>query len=84
MGDPRKPKGDLDWTELLADVRSENQNPAPKGWKTIREVARETGYSDAHTSKLLMKAVDEGKAEVKKFHIDQGYRYYPTRHFRML
>ena len=83
MGNTRKAKSDLSWAELLREVRRA-VDEGPDGWKTPRQIAKETGYSVAHTAKLLKTATEDGNAECRKFHVDQGNRSYPANHFRML
>jgi hypothetical protein len=83
MGNTRKAKGDLGWAELLSDARR-TVDEVPEEWKSVRQISQETGYSNAHVAKLLKIAVEEGRAERRRFHVDQGYRTYPSNHFRML
>jgi hypothetical protein len=83
MGNTRKTKSDLSWTDLLAEERKVPAEEVPDGWKTSRTIAEEQGRSISYTSCLLRDAVRAGKVEVKRFSIDVGPRTYPVPHYRI-
>ena len=84
MGNTRKTKGDLSWTDLLAAERKVPSENVPDGWKSARTIAGEENRSISHTSWLLREAVREGRVEVQKISIDVGSRTYPVPHYRIV
>ena len=55
----------------------------PSGFKTIAEIAKETGKSDSQTRKYIREAVKMGLVEEAKFKVATGNKLYPTPHFRI-
>jgi len=84
MGDTRKTKGDLNWTDMLAEARLPEVEPAPEDWKTVKQIAAEIGKSDSHTQRLLQDAFEKGRSERKQYPVFSGFRYYPIFHYRMI
>ena len=84
MGNTRKAKDDLSWTELLSEERvSEGlDNPGPD-WKTTEMIAEETDKSVSHASWQIRMAMRSGKLEMQKFLIDTGIKPYPVPHYRI-
>lgn len=39
----------------------------PKGWKTVRQIAQETGLKEQRAGAILREAIAEGKCERRKF-----------------
>lgn len=57
----------------------------PEGWKTIRQIAEETGRSVCSTHKHVKGLACEGKVEVRKFMVPTDSRgYYPVPHYRIV
>jgi len=83
MGNSRKAKDDLSWTEMLAETRMETAE-VPAGWKTASEIAKEMDRSVSTASQQLRVAIDSGRAEVRKFPIKAGDRIYPVPHYRII
>ena len=84
MGNSRKDKDDLSWTELLSDERISDSldQPGPE-WKTTEMIAEETGKSISHASWQLRMAMREGRLEMQKFLINTGIKPYPVPHYRI-
>ena len=83
MGNTRKTKDDLSWTELLSESMADPlDNPGPD-WKTSHQISAETGKSLSHTSWQIRVAMREGKLEMQKFLIDTGIKPYPVPHYRI-
>ena len=84
MGNTRKAKDDLSWTELLSESMAEPfEKPGPD-WKTTEMIAEETGKSISHASWQIRTAMRSGKLEKQKFLIDTGIKPYPVPHYRII
>ena len=84
MGNTRKPKESVEWTELLKDAReSECSGPPPdEGWMSREDFRKISGYSESHVSKVTRDLIDAGKMEKKKFKVWTGCRFFPLMYYR--
>lgn len=46
----------------------------PKGWKTLRQISKETGLKEARAGAILRDAMAEGKCERRKFQSESDPR----------
>ena len=84
MGDTRKAESDLGWTTLLRELRRDEAEEPPEGWKTANQIAGEIGRSRSHTVKMLQHAIELGSAERRIYQEWKGTRMFPTPHYRMI
>ena len=82
MGDSRKSKDDLKWTELLHDARAEEHEPPGKEWISRKAMRDKMGYSEGHMNKIISDLIGSGKLERKRFKVWTGARYYPMTYYR--
>lgn len=82
MGNSRKSKDDLKWTEMLHDARAGEHQPPGKEWISRRDMKAKFGFSDGHMNKILADLIEAGKLERKMFKVWTGSRYYPMSYFR--
>lgn len=82
MGNSRKAKDDLKWTEMLHDVRAEEHEPPGKEWISRRDMRKKMGFSDGHMNKVVADLIASGRLERKRFKVWTGCRYYPMTYYR--
>jgi len=70
-----------EWFDVLAAANSGDDDEVPEGWKTVREIAAETGYSEHHTWKQLRQLHEQGKIERRRFKICTGTTVRPVPHY---
>ena len=83
----KKPKADMtpnDWLAVLARASLKTADEVPEGYKTVAQIAKETGKSNSRTNKTLREAVKQGLVETRRFNIPTGDKLYPVPHFRIL
>jgi hypothetical protein len=73
-----------DWLGILSSAGKKVPDEVPPGFKTVAQIAKETGKSNCQTNKTLREAVKLGLVERRKFVITTGYKLYPVPHFRIL
>ena len=83
MGDSRKAKGNLRWTEMRSEVSASGIEKPSAEWKTIAQIAKETHRSIPYVTYLMRQARSDETVEVKKFKIQTGGRLYPVPHYKM-
>jgi hypothetical protein len=72
-----------EWLEAITKLRAEqSEKPAP-GFKTREEIQKDLGLSQAGTSRVLSLMVATGRAEMRKFRIENGGCIRPVPHFRL-
>lgn len=78
MASPR-----INAAEALADALRAAQcsqpETVPKGWQTMRELSKLTGYSRAETTRRLKKTPHE----CRTFRVQCGRQVYPVPHYRL-
>jgi predicted transcriptional regulator len=72
-----------DWLKVLASAGKRVADEVPPGFKTVAQIAKETGKSNSQTNKHLREAVKLGLVETRKFNVPAGEKLYPTPHFRI-
>jgi len=72
-----------DWLSVLAQASKGVADDVPAGFKTLAEIAKETGKSDSQTRKYIREAVKMGLVEESKFRVRTGNKIYPTPHYRI-
>ena len=82
MGDSNKNKNDLDWLDQLREGFSGYAEDVPSDWKTVKQLAKESGMSEVHTRKLVAKGIEDGTVDVRKFKIQTITRLMPVPHYR--
>ena len=70
-----------EWFDILAAANSGDADEVPAGWKTVREIAAETGFSDHHVWKRLRSLHEAGKIERRRFRICTGTTIRPVLHY---
>jgi predicted transcriptional regulator len=83
----KKPKADMtpnDWLAVLSQASKQIADEVPEGFKTVAQIAKETGKSNSQTAKYLREAVNLGLVEDAKFKVATGNKIYPVPHFRIL
>jgi predicted transcriptional regulator len=83
----KKPKANMtpnDWLAVLAQASKQIADEVPEGFKTVAQIAKETGKSNSQTAKYLREAVNLGLVEDAKFKVATGNKIYPVPHFRIL
>ena len=73
-----------DWLAVLSAASTRTPDVVPKGFKTIDQIAEETGSSITTTRKNVRAAVKAGAVECQRFNIGAGQKIYPTTHYRIL
>lgn len=61
-----------EWLKKLRLAAIETVDKVPPGWKTKREIAKETGFSPKYIEQLLRASVEAGKIQRKTFKIQVG------------
>ena len=82
VGNSNKNKNDLGWLDQLREEFSGHAEDVPDGWKTVKQLAKETGMSEVHTRKLVAKGIESGTVDVRKFKIQTITRLMPVPHYR--
>jgi len=72
-----------EWFDVLAAANSGDADEVPEGWKTVREIAAETGFSEHHTWKQLRQLHERGKIERRRFKICTGTTIRPVPHYNL-
>mgnify|MGYP001312845670 CR=1 FL=1 len=72
-----------EWMEALGGALHRGPEQVPEGWHTVREIAAMTGYSEVWTYKKLLRLVEQGKAEIKRFRITTGQRTMRVAHYQI-
>jgi hypothetical protein len=72
-----------EWMEALGGALQRGPEQVPEGWHTVREIAAMTGYSEVWTYKKLLRLVEQGKAEIKRFRITTGLRTMRVTHYQI-
>jgi predicted transcriptional regulator len=83
----KKPKADMtanDWLAVLAKASKQIADEVPEGFKTVAQIAKETGRSNSQTAKYLREAVKVGLVEERRLKVPTGNKLYPTPHFRIV
>ena len=57
-----------EWFDVLAAANSGDADEVPEGWKTVREIAAETGLRESHTWKQLrrLEKLSDGVLEFER------------------
>lgn len=82
MARTNKNKNNLDWLNQLREEFSGRPVSVPDGWKTIKQLAKESGMSEVHTRKVVATGIENGTVEVKKFKIKTITRLMPVPHYK--
>ena len=80
----KKPATANDWLAVLAAASARTPDVVPPGYKTIDQLAEETGASVTTTRTRIRAAVKLGAVECQKFNVQSGQKTYPTSHYRIL
>jgi hypothetical protein len=72
-----------DWLAILSSAGKRVADEVPPGFKTVAEIANETGKSTSQTTKHLREALKLGLVETRKFNVPAGEKLYPVPHFRI-
>lgn len=70
----------MNFWEQLAQARIEEE--VPKGWLTMKEIAKEMGKSVERASSLVRKALEEGKIETRPFKVLRSGVVRPIPHYK--
>lgn len=73
-----------EWLAILAKAGRKKVEHVPDGWKTVIEIAEETGRSKSHTAKMLNEAFESGAIERKEFVVDRRSKIQSVPHFRII
>ena len=82
MAHPRKNKDDISGLEKLRQEVTHQAEEVPEGWRTIKELSDELKLSDSQTRKIILKGLEMGSVETRKFRINTALRAYPVPHYR--
>ena len=63
-----------DWAALISEVILANGRPPGGNWKTVAEIARESGLSEVRTSAIALTWLKLGRAERVSGRSDTGRR----------
>lgn len=74
----------MSWTEHLAESRQVEVEGPPAGWKSVREVAKEIGKSEAHTQNILNSEWRAGRVERRSYPRWTGVRFYPCFYYNWI
>jgi len=55
----------------------------PEGWMTVRQISAAAGYSETWAYKKVLKLVEVGKAEKRRFRINTGQRAMSVTHYHI-
>jgi len=77
---PKRPIAS-EWFDVLSAANYGNADEVPEGWKTVREIAAETGYSGHHVWKRLRQLHEAGKIERRRSRICTGTTIRPVPHY---
>jgi predicted transcriptional regulator len=80
----KKPATANDWLAVLSMASARTPDVVPAGYKTIDQLAAETGASITTTRTRIRAAVKAGAVECQKFNVQSGQKTYPTSHYRIL
>jgi len=72
------------WLAVLMAAKVRPPDVVPKGFKTIEQIAEETGGSITATRKSVKAAVKAGAIECQKFNVQSSQKTYPVIHYRIL
>jgi predicted transcriptional regulator len=72
-----------DWLAVLAQASKQIADEVPAGFKTVAQIAKETGKSNSQTGKYLKEAVKIGLVEEVRYRVPTGNKIYPVPHFRI-
>ena len=72
-----------EWMQALGGALHRGPEQVPEGWHTVRDIAAMTGVSEVWTYKKLVRLVDQGKAEMKRFRITTGQRTMHVTHYQI-
>jgi hypothetical protein len=59
---------------LLEEIRQAKARPIPAGWRTVKQIAKDEGFSESHCATLLKEAVNLDLYECDKgiFSLENG------------
>jgi response regulator of citrate/malate metabolism len=70
--------------KLLAFLKQPILDEVPEGFYTTTEWEKTFNLSNSQTRKYLTKAVNAGKMEMRRFHVQRPDRSYPVPHYRVV
>lgn len=73
-----------DWLAVLSQAGRKNPDVIPTGFKTIEQIAKETGKSLTMTRMSVKEALNQGLVEEVKLKIGTDTHLYPTAHYRII
>jgi len=73
-----------DWLAVLAEAGKKAADVVPCGFKTVDQIAQETGKSVTMTRLYVREALKQKLVEETKLKVEAGGKLYPTFHYRIL
>ena len=67
---------------LAAALDDKAAEAVPDGWRTMTQIAADSGKSVPRASEVIRRAVAAGLVEVRAFRIRSGGKIYPVPHYR--
>ena len=72
-----------EWLKVLSSAGKRVADEVPEGYKTVAQIAKETGKSSSQTTKHLREALKLGLVETRRFTIETGDKLYPVPHIEL-
>jgi hypothetical protein len=73
-----------DWLAVLSEAGKKVADIVPPGFKTVDQIAQETGKSVTMTRLYVREALKQKLVEETKLKVEAGGKLYPTFHYRIL
>lgn len=72
-----------DWLKLIQDHILAKPDKVPKGWKTVAQIAKETGKGEDRARKIVCNLRKQGLVEVRKFTVLHETGTFRIPHYRI-